>query len=146
MRGTFCWTFGACRLSRVSVVISRPDDFVMGPKPSAISEGVCPEDATETDETARARAHLIESVPVCATPNEHPKCIRLSFAIGSSIPQRGNCVDTLANLITWIMQPNSGSSHGAERAATTIDPETSEHWQRMAKAWNFAADEPQWHK
>jgi len=68
------------------VVISRPDDFVMGPKPSAISEGVCPEDATETDETARARAHLIESVPVCATPKEHPKCIRLSFAIGSSIP------------------------------------------------------------
>ncbi len=44
--------------------VCRPDDFVIGPKRSSMSEGVCPEHAIETDETARARAYLIET----ATP------------------------------------------------------------------------------
>src|SRR5262245_17650390 len=41
-----------------------PDDIVVGPNPSACSEGACPERSTEADETARARAYLIET----ATP------------------------------------------------------------------------------
>src|SRR5262245_34777117 len=44
--------------------VCRPDDTATGLKPSAMSEGGCPEHAPETDETARARAYLIET----ATP------------------------------------------------------------------------------
>ena len=40
------------------------DIIVIAPKPPAKSEGMCPEHATESDETARARAYLIET----ATP------------------------------------------------------------------------------
>jgi len=44
--------------------VCRADDTATGLKPSAMSEGGCPEHAPETDETARARAYLIET----ATP------------------------------------------------------------------------------
>ena len=44
--------------------VCRSDNIVIGPTFSAKSEGTCPEHATETDETARARAYLIET----ATP------------------------------------------------------------------------------
>src|SRR5436190_11055118 len=42
----------------------RFDDIEVAPQHSAKNEGMCPEHATETDETARARAYLIET----ATP------------------------------------------------------------------------------
>src|SRR5262245_51404770 len=60
----------ACSVEAVPVVPANrdsgcgPDDIVVGPNPSASSEGACPERSTETDETARARAYLIET----ATP------------------------------------------------------------------------------
>src|SRR6185436_7210972 len=44
--------------------VCRADGTATGLKPSAMSEGGCPEHAPETDETARARAYLIET----ATP------------------------------------------------------------------------------
>ena len=44
--------------------VCRSDDIGIERKPSDMSEGVCPEHATETHETARARAYLIET----ATP------------------------------------------------------------------------------
>src|SRR5260370_19339731 len=44
--------------------VCRSDDIVIAPEPPAKSEGMCPEHATESDETARARAYLIET----ATP------------------------------------------------------------------------------
>jgi hypothetical protein len=44
--------------------VCRSDIIVIAPKPPAKSEGMCPEHATEPDETARARAYLIET----ATP------------------------------------------------------------------------------
>src|SRR6516162_4212576 len=44
--------------------VCRSDNIVIAPKPPAKSEGMCPEHATEPDETARARAYLIET----ATP------------------------------------------------------------------------------
>src|SRR6516225_377364 len=44
--------------------VCRSDNIVIAPKPPATSEGMCPEHATEPDETARARAYLIET----ATP------------------------------------------------------------------------------
>ena len=44
--------------------VCRSDNIVIAPAFSAKSEGTCPEHATETDETARARAYLIET----ATP------------------------------------------------------------------------------
>jgi hypothetical protein len=43
-----------------------PDDILVAPKPSASTEGACPERSTEIDETARARAYLIET----ATPGD----------------------------------------------------------------------------
>ena len=44
--------------------VCRSDNIVIAPTFSAKSEGMCPEHVTETDETARARAYLIET----ATP------------------------------------------------------------------------------
>jgi hypothetical protein len=44
--------------------VCRSDIIVIAPKPPAKTEGRCPEHATEPDETARARAYLIET----ATP------------------------------------------------------------------------------
>ena len=41
--------------------VCRSDNIVIAPKPPATSEGMCPEHATEPDETARARAYLIET-------------------------------------------------------------------------------------
>src|SRR2546428_6976388 len=44
--------------------VCRSDNVVIAPEPPAKGEGMCPEHATESDETARARAYLIET----ATP------------------------------------------------------------------------------
>ena len=64
-------------------------------KPSAMSEGVCPEHATEPDETARARAYLIETAtpgytmtrqgPERAIGRLHPEFVRrLAAAIAEA--------------------------------------------------------------
>jgi hypothetical protein len=85
-------------------LVCRPDDFVIGLKPSAMSKGVCPEHATETDETARARAYLIETAtpgytmtrqgPERAIGRLHPEFVkRLAAAItearGAGLPLAG---------------------------------------------------------
>ncbi len=44
--------------------VCRSDDIGSEHEPSAMSEGVCPEHATEPDETARARAYLIETATI----------------------------------------------------------------------------------
>src|ERR1700745_192988 len=41
--------------------VCRSDNVVIAPGPPVTSEGMCPEHATEPDETARARAYLIEA-------------------------------------------------------------------------------------
>ena len=84
--------------------VCRPDDFVIGPKRSSMSEGVCPEHAIETDETARARAYLIETAtpgytmtrqgPERAIGRLHPEFVkRLAAAItearGAGLPFAG---------------------------------------------------------
>ena len=79
-------------------------DIAVGPTPSAMSEGVCPEHAIETDETARARAYLIETAtpgytmtrqgPERAIGRLHPEFVkRLAAAIkearGAGLPFAG---------------------------------------------------------
>jgi hypothetical protein len=79
-------------------------DIAVGPTPSAMSEGVCPEHAIETDETARARAYLIETAtpgytmtrqgPERAIGRLHPEFVkRLAAAIkearGGGLPFAG---------------------------------------------------------
>jgi hypothetical protein len=81
-----------------------PDDFVVEPNPSANSEGACPERPKETDETARARAYLIETAtpgytmtrqgPERAIGRLHPEFVkRLAAAIkearGAGLPFAG---------------------------------------------------------
>jgi hypothetical protein len=81
-----------------------PDDIAVGLKPSAMSEGVCPEHATETNETARARSYLIETAtpgytmtrqgPELAIGRLHPEFVkRLAAAIketrGAGLPFAG---------------------------------------------------------
>jgi hypothetical protein len=84
--------------------ICRADDTATGLKPSAMSEGGCPEHAPETDETARARAYLIETAtpgytmmrqgPERAIGRLHPEFVRrLAVAIaearGAGLPFAG---------------------------------------------------------
>src|SRR5262245_58565681 len=80
------------------------DDIVIGPNPSASGEGACPELSKETDETARARAYLIETAtpgytmtrqgPERAIGRLHPEFVkRLAAAIkearGAGLPFAG---------------------------------------------------------
>src|SRR5262245_53683484 len=84
--------------------VCRPDDTATGLKPSAMSEGGCPEHAPETDERARARAYLIETAtpgytmtrqgPERAIGRLHPEFVkRLATAItearGAGLPFAG---------------------------------------------------------
>jgi hypothetical protein len=84
--------------------VCRSDNIVIGPTFSAKSEGTCPEHATETDETARARAYLIETAtpgytmtrqgPELAIGRLHPEFVkRLAAAIaearGAGLPFAG---------------------------------------------------------
>ena len=73
----------------------RSDDIGIERKPSDMSEGVCPEHATETHETARARAYLIETAtpgytmtrqgPERAIGRLHPEFVRrLAAAIADA--------------------------------------------------------------
>src|SRR5215813_5238309 len=75
--------------------VCRSDNIVIAPTFSAKSEGICPEHATETDETARARAYLIETAtpgytmtrqgPERAIARLHPEFVRrLAAAIAES--------------------------------------------------------------
>ncbi len=75
--------------------VCRSDDIGSEHKPSAMSEGVCPEHATEPDETARARAYLIETAtpgytmtrqgPERAIGRLHPEFVRrLAAAIAEA--------------------------------------------------------------
>ena len=81
-----------------------PDDIVVEPNPSASSGGACPERSIETDETARARAYLIETAtpgytmtrqgPERAIGRLHPEFVkRLAAAImqarGAGLPSAG---------------------------------------------------------
>jgi hypothetical protein len=81
-----------------------PDDVVVGPKHSAMNEGVCPEHALETDETARARSYLIETAtpgytmtrqgPERAIGRLHPEFVRrlagaIAEARGAGLPFAG---------------------------------------------------------
>ena len=80
------------------------DIIVIGPKPPAKTEGMCPEHAMEPDETARARAYLIETAtpgytmtrqgPELAIGRLHPEFAkRLAAAIaearGAGLPFAG---------------------------------------------------------
>src|SRR5215813_2542479 len=84
--------------------VCRSDNIVIAPKPPAKSEGMCPEHATEPDETARARAYLIETAtpgytmtrqgPELAIGWLHPEFVkRLAAAIaearGAGLPFAG---------------------------------------------------------
>ena len=88
--------------------VCRSDIIVIAPKPPAKtegkSEGMCPEHATEPDETARARAYLIETAtpgytmtrqgPERAIGRLHPEFVkRLAAAIaearGAGLPRAG---------------------------------------------------------
>jgi len=84
--------------------VCRSDIIVIAPKPPAKSEGMCPEHATEPDETARARAYLIETAtpgytmtrqgPERAIGRLHPEFVkRLAAAIaearGAGLPFAG---------------------------------------------------------
>ena len=75
--------------------VCRSDDIGIERKPSDMSEGVCPEQATETHETARARAYLIETAtpgytmtrqgPERAIGRLHPEFVRrLAAAIADA--------------------------------------------------------------
>jgi len=75
--------------------VCRSDDIGIERKPSDMSEGVCPEHATETHETARARAYLIETAtpgytmtrqgPERAIGRRHPEFVRrLAAAIADA--------------------------------------------------------------
>src|SRR5262245_27108269 len=75
--------------------VCRRDDTTTGLKPSAMSENGCPEHAPETDETARARAYLIETAtpgytmtrqgPERAIGQLHPEFVkRLAAAIAEA--------------------------------------------------------------
>ena len=75
--------------------VCRSDDIGIERKPSDMSEGVCPEHATETHETARARAYLIETAtpgytmtrqgPERAIGRLHPEFVRrLAAAIADA--------------------------------------------------------------
>ena len=77
------------------VSVCRSDEIASEHKPSAMSEGVCPEHATEPDETARARAYLIETAtpgytmtrqgPERAIGRLHPEFVRrLAAAIAEA--------------------------------------------------------------
>jgi hypothetical protein len=81
-----------------------PDDIFVEPNPSASSGGACPERSIETDETARARAYLIETAtpgytmtrqgPERAIGRLHPEFVkRLAAAIaearGAGLPFAG---------------------------------------------------------
>src|SRR5215467_7451368 len=72
--------------------VCRSDNIVIRPTFAAKSEGTCPEHATEPDETARARAYLIETAtpgytmtrqgPELAIGRLHPEFVkRLAAAI-----------------------------------------------------------------
>jgi hypothetical protein len=39
-----------------------------------------------------------------------------------------------------VTQFRKRAQHWEERAATALDPETREHWQRVADAWHGAAE------
>ena len=84
--------------------VCRSDNIVIGPTFSAKSEGTCPEHATETDETARARAYLIETAtpgytmtrqgPELAIGRLHPEFVRrlaaaIAEARGAGLPFAG---------------------------------------------------------
>jgi hypothetical protein len=85
--------------------IYRSVDDANGPAPSATSDdGVCPEHATEADETARARAYLIETAtpgytmtrqgPELAIGRLHPEFVRrlaaaVSEARAAGLPSAG---------------------------------------------------------
>ena len=84
--------------------ICRSEDIVIGPKSSAMSEDICREHATETHETARARAYLIATStpgytmtrqgPERAIVRLHPEFVsRLAAAIaearGAGLPFAG---------------------------------------------------------
>ena len=75
--------------------VCRSDDIGIERKPSDMNEGVCPEHATETHETARARAYLIETAtpgytmtrqgPERAIGRLHPEFVRrLAAAIADA--------------------------------------------------------------
>jgi len=75
--------------------VCRADDTATGLKPSAMSEGGCPAHPPETDETARARAYLIETAtpgytmtrqgPERAIGRLHPEFVRrLAAAIAEA--------------------------------------------------------------
>src|SRR5262245_24059982 len=81
-----------------------PEDIIIEPNPSASSGGACPERSIETDETARARAYLIETAtpgytmtrqgPERAIGRLHPEFVkRLATAIaearGAGLPFAG---------------------------------------------------------
>src|SRR5947207_4503510 len=82
----------------------RFDDIEVAPQHSAKNEGVCPEHATETDETTRARAYLIETAtpgytmtrqgPERAIARLHPEFVRrlaaaIAEARGAGLPFAG---------------------------------------------------------
>jgi hypothetical protein len=84
--------------------VCRADDTATGLKPSAMSEGGCPEHAPETDEMARARAYLIETAtpgytmtrqgPERAIGRLHPEFVRRLAAViaearGAGLPFAG---------------------------------------------------------
>jgi len=84
--------------------VCRSDNIVIAPTFSAKSEGMCPEHATETDETARARAYLIETAapgytmtrqgPELAIGRLHPEFVRrlaaaIAEARGAGLPFAG---------------------------------------------------------
>jgi hypothetical protein len=79
-------------------------DIVIGSTPSAMSEGMCPVHATETNETARARTYLIETAtpgytmtrqgPERAIGRLHPELVRrlaaaIAEARGAGLPLAG---------------------------------------------------------
>jgi hypothetical protein len=98
--------------------VCRSDNIVIAPEPPATSEGMCPEH-TEPDETARARAYLIETAtpgytmtrqgPELAIGRLHPEFAkRLAAAIaearGAGLPFAG------------ILSTLPGSAHPARLA------------------------------
>src|SRR2546423_390825 len=84
IRGNVCLAPGACRLSRASSVRSWTwrsslqvryyRNRAQAPREDRGEErGMCPEHATEPDETARARAYLIEILLLLGAANQ-PQC------------------------------------------------------------------------
>src|SRR5262249_504255 len=84
--------------------VCRSDNIVIAPKPSAKSEGMCPEPATEPNEAAPARAYLIETAtpgytmmrqgPERAIGRLHPEFVRrlaaaIAEARGAGLPFAG---------------------------------------------------------